>query len=198
MVSQDEPDFVLNGARLCVDFVNTELVEAGLRKDLLQTDADLMRWAAAVGLLGHSTAAKVGGCAGSIQVAELRAAVRSVLERHLDGRAPSRASLATINATLATAVSGGRLTFSDGQWSVAPPRADVATILRAVAEDLVALLCSDELERLGRCSNHDCILLFVDRSRTRARRWCSMQVCGNRAKVAAHGKRVRASTKRES
>jgi len=35
------------------------------------------------------------------------------------------------------------------------------------------------------CEGHACTLLFVDKTRRRARRWCSMAVCGNRAKVAA-------------
>jgi predicted RNA-binding Zn ribbon-like protein len=37
-----------------------------------------------------------------------------------------------------------------------------------------------------------CRMLFLDRSRGRRRRWCSMAECGNRAKVAAHRERARA------
>ena len=40
--------------------------------------------------------------------------------------------------------------------------------------------------RLSRCSADDCALVFYDSSRGGTRRWCSMQRCGNRAKVRAH------------
>jgi predicted RNA-binding Zn ribbon-like protein len=33
--------------------------------------------------------------------------------------------------------------------------------------------------------------VFVDRTRRRARRWCSMAICGNRAKQAAHRSRLK-------
>jgi predicted RNA-binding Zn ribbon-like protein len=41
------------------------------------------------------------------------------------------------------------------------------------------------------CEGPVCTLLFLDRTRARARRWCSMAVCGNRAKQAAHRTRTR-------
>jgi predicted RNA-binding Zn ribbon-like protein len=47
----------------------------------------------------------------------------------------------------------------------------------------VDLLTSEALTRVRRCSGETCSWLFVDNSRNRMRRWCDMQVCGNRAKV---------------
>jgi predicted RNA-binding Zn ribbon-like protein len=45
---------------------------------------------------------------------------------------------------------------------------------------------------LRRCANHDtCVLMFLDTSRSHTRRWCSMELCGNRSKVAAHDARSR-------
>jgi predicted RNA-binding Zn ribbon-like protein len=35
-------------------------------------------------------------------------------------------------------------------------------------------------------------LLFADHTRGHARRWCSMALCGNRAKQAAHRQRQKA------
>ncbi|HKN11149.1 MAG TPA: CGNR zinc finger domain-containing protein, partial [Pseudomonadota bacterium] len=43
------------------------------------------------------------------------------------------------------------------------------------------------------CEGHACTLMFVDRTRGRARRWCSMAACGNRAKQAAHRNRLKAA-----
>jgi len=41
------------------------------------------------------------------------------------------------------------------------------------------------------CEGHSCTLMFAAPTRRRARRWCSMAICGNRAKQAAHRKRLK-------
>ncbi len=64
-------------------------------------------------------------------------------------------------------------------------------ILQPVARAIAALVCSDETSVIRTCSGPTCTLMFVDRTKSHRRRWCSMAVCGNRAKAAAH--RARAS-----
>jgi predicted RNA-binding Zn ribbon-like protein len=65
--------------------------------------------------------------------------------------------------------------------------------LSTVARDAVALFAEHADDgRIHRCSADDCGLLFYDDSRSANRRWCSMQRCGNRAKVRAHRARARA------
>ncbi|MGY4285957.1 putative RNA-binding Zn ribbon-like protein [Bradyrhizobium sp. LM2.7] len=41
------------------------------------------------------------------------------------------------------------------------------------------------------CEGHDCTMFFADHTRRRARRWCTMAICGNRAKQAAHRSRLK-------
>ncbi len=55
-----------------------------------------------------------------------------------------------------------------------------------------ALLCSQDLSLVRRCQNEACTLFFLDVTKNHTRRWCSMQSCGNRAKVAAHYQRNKA------
>jgi hypothetical protein len=43
-----------------------------------------------------------------------------------------------------------------------------------------------ELERVKICPADDCLWAFYDESRNGSRQWCSMAVCGNRAKARAH------------
>ncbi len=65
------------------------------------------------------------------------------------------------------------------------------------ADDLlprIAAACADlisdaDFTHVKRCEGASCTLFFRDVSKNRKRRWCSMHVCGNRAKVAAHRKR---------
>lgn len=67
--------------------------------------------------------------------------------------------------------------------------ARVAQALSAMARESVALFGAEGATRIRECSADDCELLFYDESRSNNRRWCSMQRCGNRAKVRAHRER---------
>jgi predicted RNA-binding Zn ribbon-like protein len=66
------------------------------------------------------------------------------------------------------------------------------SLLLPIAEHLAKLVCSPDFRWIRVCEGTKCTLLFLDLTRRRSRRWCSMTVCGNRAKQAAHRKRVEA------
>jgi predicted RNA-binding Zn ribbon-like protein len=48
-------------------------------------------------------------------------------------------------------------------------------------------------ERLKVCPASTCLWAFYDGSRNHSRTWCSMSVCGNRAKARTYRRRARAS-----
>jgi predicted RNA-binding Zn ribbon-like protein len=57
------------------------------------------------------------------------------------------------------------------------------------------LLLSKELSQVGQCADdRGCGLLFIDTSRNHSRQWCSMDVCGNRAKAQRHYQRSKTKT----
>ena len=58
------------------------------------------------------------------------------------------------------------------------------------AANLLELLAQAP-DRIRRCQNPGCVLWFFDATRNGTRRWCSMEVCGNRAKARRHYDRVR-------
>jgi predicted RNA-binding Zn ribbon-like protein len=60
------------------------------------------------------------------------------------------------------------------------------SVLLPIGEEIARFICSDDFQYVKACEGTTCTLLFVDRTRGRARRWCSMAICGNRAKQAAH------------
>jgi predicted RNA-binding Zn ribbon-like protein len=64
-------------------------------------------------------------------------------------------------------------------------------LLAPVAEAAALLLAREDPGRVRRCSAPGCGHWFLDTSKNQRRRWCSMAVCGNRAKVAAHHGRKR-------
>ena len=66
------------------------------------------------------------------------------------------------------------------------------SLLLPIGQELARFLCSGDFEYVKACEASTCTLLFVDRARGRARRWCSMAICGNRAKQSNHRNRPKA------
>ena len=60
------------------------------------------------------------------------------------------------------------------------------SLLFPVGEVLARLLAEEDLSDVKACEGASCTLMFADRTRGRSRRWCSMSICGNRAKQIAH------------
>jgi len=44
------------------------------------------------------------------------------------------------------------------------------------------------------CGNPACTLWFLDTTKAQRRRWCTVEICGNRAKAAAHRRRLKPLT----
>ena len=60
------------------------------------------------------------------------------------------------------------------------------SLLLPIARAIGDLVCNEDFVQVKACEGPTCTLLFLDRTHGRARRWCSMAACGNRAKQAAH------------
>jgi predicted RNA-binding Zn ribbon-like protein len=65
------------------------------------------------------------------------------------------------------------------------------SLLEPIGDALAALLVEEDFSHLKACEGPACTLLFVDHTRAHTRRWCSMEICGNRAKQAAHRNRLK-------
>jgi predicted RNA-binding Zn ribbon-like protein len=68
------------------------------------------------------------------------------------------------------------------------------SVLLPIGQALAQFVCEQDFTAVKACQGEACTLMFADNSRRRARKWCSMAMCGNRAKQAAH--RVRVKKKR--
>jgi predicted RNA-binding Zn ribbon-like protein len=64
-------------------------------------------------------------------------------------------------------------------------------LLLPIGESLARFVCSEDFRNVKACEGGACTLLFADHTRGRARRWCSMALCGNRAKQATHRQRLK-------
>jgi predicted RNA-binding Zn ribbon-like protein len=64
-------------------------------------------------------------------------------------------------------------------------------LLLPIGEALAKFVCEEDFSNVKACEGPACTLMFADHTRGRARRWCSMALCGNRAKQAAHRHRLK-------
>ena len=65
------------------------------------------------------------------------------------------------------------------------------SLLLPITQALAKFICDENFSDVKACEGTSCTLLFADHTRRRARRWCSMAICGNRAKQAAHRERLK-------
>ncbi len=178
--------FSFHRGSLALDLVGTVGRRAsGAPEERLPDAAALGAWLAEAGLLE-------GAAPTERDLAEarvLREALHSAGTAVLDGAPVRRADLAVVNRAAAALRAGApQLTPSLAQrWEAERP---VAFALARVAADGIDLL-AHHADRLARCELPGCGALLLSRSRGEARRWCSMETCGNRAKVAAFRARRR-------
>ena len=196
--------FLFVGNHLALDFLNTRLVLAGSPKELLPDVGALIRWLVASGLLtrpkGKALAKKwKDSPEAAVLLRELlkfRERLRAVVVRQEAGFSVSNAFIAELNSLLkqhpgviALQREGERLGLETA-FELEKPDDVWAPIAIAVAE----LLSGVSPGRLRKCEA--CIVHFLDTSKKGSRRWCSMNICGNRIKVAAYQRRKRAAEKK--
>lgn len=65
-----------------------------------------------------------------------------------------------------------------------------ASLLSPLVQEIAKFICTTDFTQIKACEGKACTLLFLDQSHRHGRRWCSMAVCGNRAKAAAYASRA--------
>ncbi|MEU0073066.1 CGNR zinc finger domain-containing protein [Streptomyces sp. NPDC006332] len=110
---------------------------------------------------------------------ELRESLRAALLAHA-GHAPHR-TVIPLGELLARAPLVVTVDAADGSAALAP--ADEGPLLSRVAAAVAQALVEGTWTRLKACEAADCLWAYYDRSPAGRGRWCSMQVCGARAKM---------------
>jgi predicted RNA-binding Zn ribbon-like protein len=180
--------FNLTPGRPALDLVATIGERWRRAFERLVTPADLARWIVAAGLApsaprvtaAHLTAAR-----------RLRGAVARVLLAWGSGAPLPPADLAIVNEAAAQPDLAPQLGRDGTPAGPAPATVTTRAVLATVARDAIDLVVHGAPARLRECGADDCATLFYDASRPGARRWCSMQTCGNRHKTAAYRARTR-------
>ena len=166
---------------LVIDFVNT--AGFGPDREDLPDPAALVAW-----LAEHELEPGVRATKTEYEDARrVREALRDLLLAHNEVERDVDAASAVLDAAARRAGLGVR--FAGGAATVEPDAAGVPGSVGRILGVVSAAMADGSWERLKACRADDCRHAFLDTAKNKSRAWCSMQSCGNRAKVAAYRER---------
>lgn len=166
---------------LVIDFVNT--AGFGPDREDLATPSALVGWLSGHGLDPGSRATKTEWD----EARAVREALRELLLAHNEVETDLPRATAVLDA--AAQRSGLAIRFADGVAHAEPSASGVRGALGRILAEVSAGMADGTWERMKACRADDCKFAFLDTAKNRSRAWCSMQSCGNRAKVAAYRER---------
>ncbi|HEU5098823.1 MAG TPA: ABATE domain-containing protein [Roseiflexaceae bacterium] len=185
----NEGAFLFIGEALALDLVNTEVVVRGKPRDLLATPQDVAQWwQAAQRYYPDMELVEASGVAG-IDMAmldalkRLRTALRGMFGALADGATPAAADIDVLNSVLGMGAHALMLLSSGAVRPAYQVQRSADPMQFAIALSALRLVRDGERQRLHRCSNERCVLLFYDTTKSATRRWCSVG-CMDRARSA--------------
>jgi predicted RNA-binding Zn ribbon-like protein len=194
--------FLFVGNHLLLDFINTRPIMEGAAVELLPEGSALARWLGAVGLVSKSESTRLMRrwsapefAVGVQGIREFRERVRETVLKLEQGEQASPGVLKNLNGLLVNYPDLDQVAQVEAGFErrrrFAPeiPEHAFAPLADAFADLLTAIPVS----RIRKCNS--CVLHFYDTSKKGTRVWCSMNLCGNRAKVAAYADRQRVAEK---
>jgi len=191
--------FLFLGNHLALDFLNTRPVQSGESMELLPDFSAFLRWLRAAGLISSGEVKnlwrKWGTSARARRTLEAALELRERLRKQVlaweGGGTVHHATINQLNRLMAehpmlTRLKGRGSARSAELW-FEPRRPE--DLLAPLAHSAAMLFANVDPSRVRKCGH--CVLHFYDTSKMGTRRWCSMQLCGNRLKVAAYAARQR-------
>jgi predicted RNA-binding Zn ribbon-like protein len=185
-----DPTSTVGGA-FCLDFCNAEFAGSSY--------SAILEWAQAVGVITASEANDLAHLARQHPRRALDATrhaevfqhtAREVFAAITDGQPPSPTAAHGLLDAFASAARAARLAPTGDTVVMTWDRhTDLHAVRHIIAHDAVRLLEAAPTSRIRRCQG--CSWFFVDTSRNRSRRWCSMETCGARDKMRRYHQRNR-------
>lgn len=185
-----------------LDFLNTKPILANGPTELLPDVHALERWLIASGVVVISPKTKYllrrwrnSADAGAFlrDLLAFRERLRSAVMRIESGSLPADSFLAEVNSLLLQYPRQTLLRRRDGKIfreTFFEPR-KASDFWEPIIDATANLLSETESSRIRKCES--CVVHFFDTSKKGSRRWCSMNICGNKLKVAAYQRRKRTS-----
>ena len=187
--------FLFVGNQLSLDFINTRPLIDGELTEFLPDISAVLRWFRAAGLItgreqAHLERKRKPGPVTlrfEKELRDFRETLRADVIALEDGQKVRRSTLKKLDELLAEHPMRRRIsadTLSTELWfPLETPEDLFAPLAQAAAE----LFTAADRSRIRQCGA--CVLHFLDTSKKGNRHWCSMDLCGNRSKVAAYAAR---------
>jgi len=167
---------------LIEDYVNTVDKETG--EEAFTSPETLVAWLAEHDLAEPDAPLGHDDLHSAIAIREdLRALLLANNGEALDPEAPASLSAAADRARLTVALDPG------GRARVEPRAGGIDRVAGRLLGIVARAQAEGTWERMKACPWHTCQVAFYDHSRNRSRTWCSMAVCGNRAKAQTYRRR---------
>ncbi|MDB5982408.1 MAG: hypothetical protein JWQ69_3423 [Pseudomonas sp.] len=191
-----------------LDFLNSIATPVDEPVDWLDSGAGWLDWLQQAGWVEESVLTKLREQAMpdeldnvAAQARSLREWFRGITEKYLGQPLESQilAELAPLNRLLERDEKFSQVRFGSGdapvlEWRTERHWRSPDSLLLPLGEKLAEFVSTEGFTDVKHCEGPACTLIFVDHTRGRKRRWCSMAVCGNRAKAAAHRERQKNAT----
>lgn len=200
--TQVDPESLIGlGDHPALDFLNSTATPSRETIELISDGTGYLRWLQAAGLIdaqeGQAVRSRFSGAEldrAACAAVELREWLRPVIAAWAAGdpAVPGEHALAHLNAILAMGSRHAQLTRAGETLTVTnrlvweSPQA----LLVPPAEAAADLFANGDRSLVRNCEGPACTLWFYDRTKAHRRRWCSMAICGNRAKAHAHRARL--------
>ena len=207
----DRPPAMFLAEAAGLDFLNTLAIPVDVEVEWLGSGEDLLAWLEAAKLLDQAALDEVRALATpeeldavAAQARALREWLRGFVQRHrgkplarsAEGELEPLNGLLARDRTFTQIVTRAKADMRDGDAAlklVARRRWQSADdLLLPIAQAIAELVSTADFAEVKHCEGPTCVLHFLDTTRGGRRRWCSMAVCGNRAKQAAHRDRAAA------
>lgn len=187
LTARDGRPWWFDTGSLALDLAYTGGMDDDAQRELFRSAADLSAWLSV-------RFPEVSDAATDRDLTDarvLRGAVSRAASARSSGESIRSNDIDLINLFAATPDIAPSL--SGGARQAGRSHARVSQSLSVLAREAVEIFAADPADRIRQCTAEGCGLTFYDGSRSNNRRWCSMQRCGNRAKVRAYRQRSGAS-----
>ncbi|WP_431514601.1 CGNR zinc finger domain-containing protein [Variovorax sp. DAIF25] len=189
-----------------LDFLNSVAVPTDTQVEWLGSGEDLLNWLREAGMVDPQVLRELGEAAGpgqldavAAQARALREWFRAFVRQHQGARLTRKSfkELEALNRLLARDEAFEQIEIRDKASTSGDEPSELVwvrrrrwrsadSLLLPIAQSMAELLATADFTHVKACEGPACTLMFLDTTRGRIRRWCSMAVCGNRAKQAAH------------
>lgn len=210
MQFQNRPSPLFLADDVSLDFLNTVATPRATRFEWLETGCDLLDWLVLSGLVSMEEREALENSISPTDIEQVTSEIRDFREkfRGFVQAVTDKPQILNDHPMIDDINSLLRQSVQHSRIEPAPVSADRVSpfvlstktrllsaqdILPRIAAACAQLVCEADFHLVRNCEGATCTMLFLDVSKNHKRRWCAMEVCGNRAKAAAHRKKNKQS-----